>query len=303
MNAAAESSTLLDPDVLSKIGDLDLLSLRVVDGFLSGKHRSTHKGGCFEFAEHRPYTPGDETRLIDWRVFAKSDRYYVKQFDEETNLQALMVIDASGSMQFGMKDVSKLDYARTACACLSRLLLRQRDAVGLALFDSQLRQFIPPRSNASHLQPILQALVRVSGGGDASMANDLHDVAKRLKRRGLIIIFSDFFGDLDRLSTALHRLRLRGHDVLVFHTMAPEERTFPFSRWSRFECLEVGGFHVDLDPTAVRKRYLERLDNFLRELQRVCAKTVCDYVPLSTDADLGDVLAHYLSRRTARFKR
>ena len=215
---------LMCPAALASIGPLELLSERVVDGFLSGAHRSTHKGGCFEFAEHRAYAPGDETRLIDWRVFARSDRYYIKQFEEETNLQVLMVLDGSGSMQFAASTISKYDYARLACACLSRLMLRQRDAVGLISTANDGRTYVPPRSTAWHLRAIAEMLVRARPGGDASLAGVLHTVGKRLKRRGLIIVFSDCFDDSERLVKALRLLRLRGHDVLVFHVLRPRNR-------------------------------------------------------------------------------
>ena len=302
MPQSAEHPELLDPKALARIGRLELLSMRVVDGFLSGKHRSTHKGGCFEFAEHRAYAAGDEIRLIDWHVYAKSDRYYIKLFEEETNLQALMVVDTSGSMQFGASTVSKADYAKMACACLSRLMLRQRDAVGLALFDQQVRHYIPPRAHAGHLRSILDALRRGVPGGKTSLANTLHEVARRMKRRGLIVVISDCFGELEPLTKSLHHLRLRGHEVLLFHTMAPEETTFSFHKWSRFECLESSGLRVDLDPPTVRKKYLERLNAFLENLKGDCARIGCDYQPLSTAEPLGDVLAHYLTRRAARMK-
>jgi uncharacterized protein (DUF58 family) len=289
---------LMCPAALASIGPLELLSRRVVDGFLSGAHRSTHKGGCFEFAEHRAYAAGDETRLIDWRVFARSDRYYVKQFEEETNLQALMVVDGSGSMQFAASTVSKYDYARLACACLSRLMLRQRDAVGLISTANDGQSFVPPRSNPHHLRAIADALVRARPGGAASLASVLHRAGKRLKRRGLVVIFSDCFDDVARLTQSLRLLRLRGHDVLLFHVLAPEELTFSFDRWSRFECLEKAGLHIDLDPSSVRSRYLERLKKFLDELKRECLRVRCDLVPLSTEQHLGDALAHYLRRRT-----
>lgn len=294
---------LLDSEALAKIGNLELLSMNVVDGVLSGKHRSTHKGGCFEFAEHRAYTAGDEIRLIDWRVYGKSDRYYIKQFEEETNLQAVMVVDASGSMQFGQATVSKLNYAKMACACLSRLMLRQRDSVGLALIDQAMRQYIPPRSHANHLQSMLDALRRTEAGGMTSLAGNLHEIARRIKRRGLIVIFSDCFGELEPLKKAIHHLRLRGHEVLIFQVLAPEELTFPFDRFSQFECFEQEGVRLDLDPPTIRKRYLERMRVFLSDLQQSCTQLGCDYVTMSTESHLGETLAYYLSRRAARAKK
>ncbi|QDT50733.1 VWA domain containing CoxE-like protein [Symmachiella dynata] len=303
MSTAPNGIELLDSEALGKVGNLELLSTNVVDGVLSGLHRSTLKGGCFEFAEHRAYSAGDEIRLIDWRVYAKSDRYYIKQFEEETNLQAVMVVDASGSMQYGHSTVSKLDYARMACACLSRLMLRQRDAVGIALIDQKMRQYIPPRAHAHHLQAILDALRRNEAGGMTSLAGNLQEVARRIKRRGLIVIFSDCFGELEPLKKAIHHLRLRGHEVLIFHVLAPEERTFPFDRFSQFECFEEDGLRIDLDPPSVRKAYLERMRVYLEDLQESCARLACDYVPLSTADNLGDTLAYYLNRRAARIKK
>ncbi len=303
MSTAPSRIELLDPEALGKAGHLEMLSMNVVDGVLSGLHRSTLKGGCFEFAEHRAYSAGDEIRLIDWRVYAKSDRYYIKQFEEETNLQAVMVVDASGSMKYGQSTVSKLDYARVACACLSRLMLRQRDAVGLALIDQKMRQYIPPRAQAHHLQAILDALRRTEAGGMTSLAGNLQEIARRVKRRGMIIIFSDCFGELEPLKKAIHQLRLRGHEVLIFHVLAPEERTFPFDRFSQFECFEEDGLRIDLDPPSIRRRYLERMQAYLDDLQKSCLQLSCEYVPLTTDADLGDTLAYYLSRRAARAKK
>jgi len=288
---------LMRPEALASIGNLELLSRRVVDGFLSGQHRSTHKGGCFEFAEHRAYAAGDEIRLIDWRVFARSDRYYVKLFEEETNLQSLMVVDASGSMEFGQSTISKYDYARLACACLARLMLRQRDAVGLVSTTAGGRLYVPPRSNAHHLRAIADGLVRARPGGSMSLASVLYNVGKRLKRRGLIIAFSDCLDDVPRLAKSLRLLRLCGHEVLVFQILAPEELTFTFDRWSRFESLEAPGLHVDLDPPAIRKQYLERLQTFLDDVKRECLKARCDLVPMSTEQDLGTTLAYYLKRR------
>jgi uncharacterized protein (DUF58 family) len=288
---------LLVPEALSSIGHLELLSRRVVDGFLSGKHRSTHKGGCLEFAEHRPYAAGDEARLIDWRVFGRSDRYYVKLFEEETNLQSLLLVDASGSMQFGQSTLPKYDYARIACACLARLMLRQRDAVGVASTTIGQWAYIPPRSSAHHLQAICDGLIRARAGGSTSLPSALHLVGKRLKRRSLIAVFSDCLDDLEGTARALRLLRLRGHEVVVFQILAPEELHFPFSRWSRFESLESAGQHLDLDPGTVRARYLARLQVFLDDLKRHCLENRCDYVPLSTDQNLGTLLAHYLTRR------
>ena len=303
MNRTADKSLqLLDPKVLGQVGHLDILSRTVVDGLLSGKHKSIQKGGTFEFAEHRAYSAGDELRLIDWRIYAKRDRYYVKLFDDEINLQATMVVDASGSMEFGMSTVSKLDYAKCACACLSRLMLRQRDAVGLRCFAGRKDHFIPPRSRASHLKSILNVLERVKPSGDMNLSDTLLSLGPRLKRRGMVIVFSDCFGDLDQLVKSLRLLRLRGHEVILFHVLAPEELAFSFTNASRFVCLETAGLRLDLEPTAVRQRYLSRLNEFLQRLMRECARIRCEYFRLATDQSLADALSYYLRLRAASLK-
>jgi len=293
---------LLDTEAVNKLGPLELIATRIVEGFVSGKHRSPYKGCSIEFAEHRSYSPGDEVRLIDWRVYARRDRYYVKQFEEETNLQTLLVVDASGSMTFGMGTVPKLRYAQMAAACLARMMLHQGDGVGLAVLESAMSAYIPPRAKASHLQAICQTLDGVRGGGDASLAGHLHDLATRMKRRGMFMIFSDCFDDTEATLNALHHLHARGHEALLFHIMAPEELSFDFRRFSQFEDLEAAAYRLELDPAAIRKGYLERVRAFLDRLRQGCGEVRCDYVPITTDQPLGDTLAYYLARRAARMK-
>lgn len=297
--ASAEWRKLLDPAVLAQVGHLDVLSRTVVDGLLAGRHRSIQRGGTFEFAEHRAYSAGDELRLIDWRIYAKRDRYYIKQFDEEINLQATMVVDASGSMEFGMSTPGKLAYSKCACACLSRLMLRQRDAVGLRCFSANKDFFIPPRSRASHLQSILQTLHGIEPSGDKPLSTVLSTLGQRLKRRGMVVVFSDCFGEQDSLIQALRLLRLRGHEVVLFHVLAPEELSFSFSNASRFVCLETAGLKLDLEPAAVRQKYLARMNEFLSRLMFECARIRCEYFRLTTDQPLGNALSYYLRLRAA----
>ena len=302
MTQFAEHADLLDPAAMGKIAPLEMVATSVVEGLLSGRHRSASKGGCIEFAEHRPYSPGDEIRLLDWRVLARSDRYYVKQFEEETNLRAVLVVDASGSMGFGGGTMTKLRYAQVLSACLARLMLRQQDAVGLAIVDANLRRYVPPRSNPSHFGVLLDELGRLRAGGETSLADVLQELAKRIKRRGLIVICSDCFDDVEPLVTALHCLRARGHDMLLFHIMAPEELSFSFTKWSLFECLEVPGQRINLDPASIRKRYLQGVQGFLTELKAGCGRSRCDYAPATTDWAVGEMLGHYLGRRMSRAK-
>jgi len=295
--------SLLDPNVLSKVGQLELLSREVVDGLMSGVHRSTHKGGSSEFSDHRPYAPGDEVRLVDWRMFARRDRYYIKQFEDETNLQAWMVVDCSGSMGFGMSTATKFDFARVACACIGRLLLKQRDAVGLAMQVEQQKFFVPAKPQANHFHALVETLRAAQTSGSQGILGSLDQVAQRAKRRGLVLVFSDCFGPTEPLLQSLKRLRTRGHDVLVFQVLAPEEVTFQFRRPSSFLDLEGHAASLKVDPGAIRKRYLEKFDNFQKNIGDRLLNIGCDRQTLMTNADLGDTLALFLRRRMASSKR
>jgi uncharacterized protein (DUF58 family) len=303
----AVDGEVFDPRDLAQVERLELLASRVVDGLLAGRHRSELKGGSAEFTEHRGYVPGDEIRLIDWKVYGKSDRYYIKQYIEQTCLQVIVVLDGSGSMAFGLKGPSKFHYARAIAACLARLVLRQSDSAGLAVLGSPesrpiLRHYVPPRANPDHFLAILESLREARPNGETSLASNLTELARRIKRRGLLVLLSDCFDDLASLRQALQFLRGRGHEIILFHTMAAEELTFEFGGWSRFECLEVNGRHVDLDPAVIRSDYLENVRTFLADLKYLCGATGCDYQPLPTDKPLGVALAHYLKRRMARLK-
>ncbi|MHA3774449.1 DUF58 domain-containing protein [Verrucomicrobiota bacterium sgz303538] len=300
--ANAGISDFLSVEDLTRVQGLELLASRVVDGLLSGKHRSKLKGGSAEFTEHRGYVPGDEPRLIDWKLYGKNDRYFIKQYIEQTCLQVIVVLDGSGSMDFGLNGVTKFQYARALATCLTRLVLRQTDSAGLAVLGKGLRDYIPPRANPDHFQAILQSITRAQPQGETSLAANLTELARRIKRRGLLILLSDCFDDLDSLRQALQYLRARGHEIILLHTMAPEELSFEFGGWSRFECLEVDGTYLNLDPGLVRSEYLENVRTFLSDLKRICQETGCDYQPLPTDKPLGESLAWYLKRRSARLK-
>jgi uncharacterized protein (DUF58 family) len=299
---SSNTPDVFDAKDLARIENLELLASRVVDGLLSGKHRSELKGGSAEFTEHRGYVPGDEIRLIDWKVFGKSDRYFIKQYIEQTCLQVIVVLDGSGSMAFGLGTRPKFHYARAVAACLTRLVLRQSDAAGLAVLGTTLRNYIPPRANPNHFQAMLELLRTAGPTGETSLADNLTGLARRIKRRGLIVLLSDCFDDVESLRKAFQFLRARGHEIILLHTMAPEELTFDFGGWSRFECLEVDGRHLNLDPALIRNDYLENVRAFLTDLKRVCGETGTDYHPLPTDKPMGEALAYYLQRRSARLK-
>lgn len=298
--AASVRSDLVDPKVMERIGNLELLSRTVVDGLLAGKHPSTTKGGCCEFAQHRQYAPGDEIRQIDWQVYARNDRYFIKQFEEETNLHGIVAIDTSGSMKFGLSTVSKLEYAQRAAACLARLLLHQRDAVGAVVLNDKRPLFVPPKQNAAHLQAILSCLQAAEPGDAGSLGAQIRSFIPRLRRRGLFVLFSDCFGDLDDLSRALRALRGRGHDIIVMNVLAPEEIHFRFRRWSSFQSLELSGHRVNLDPASIRDEYLKELNKHLNRLEEIVTGLGGDYLRMTTNHDLAELLGWFLRSRMAR---
>jgi len=302
-----EYTRLLDPDALAKVHRLELIARGVVEGFVAGRHRSPYKGFSVEFAEHRQYVPGDDTRDLDWRVYGKSDRYYIKQYVEETNLRATILLDASGSMKYtgtrasrsGGKRLGKFEYAQYLAACLAHLMIHQQDAVGLVTFDTEVRRYIPARSRPNHLRVLLEEIASVKPGGETSLGPIFHNIAEQVHRRGLIVIVSDLLDDTESLLNALHHFRFRKHEVLLLHVLAEEELTFPFERFNEFRDLELPSRFVQIDPRAVRAAYLDRVRRFIRRLEMACGQMNIDYVPLSTKWDFDVALAGYLARRQA----
>jgi uncharacterized protein (DUF58 family) len=305
-----EYMRLLDPDALAKIGRLELLARGVVEGFVAGRHRSPYRGFSVEFAEHREYVAGDNIRDLDWRVYAKSDRYYIKRYIEETNLRAVILLDASGSMKYvgdhaASRDgrrLSKFEYGQYLAASLAHLMINQQDAVGLVTFDTEVRRYIPSRSRSSHLRVILQELHDTEAGEETGLAPIFHDIAERAHRRGLIVVISDLFDDPAEILKALHHFRYRKHEVIVLHVMAEEEIAFPFDRWSLFRDLEVVDQKVQLDPRSIRAAYLDEVRRFITAIESGCGKMNIDYVPLSTARDFDVALASYLARRRSLAK-
>jgi uncharacterized protein (DUF58 family) len=295
---ARTPAAVFDPQILSKLGNLELIAKTVVDGFLSGKHRSTHKGGCTDFAEFRPYAQGDDIRLLDWRHYARSDRYYVKRYDDETNLQALIVVDASGSMAFGLSTVTKWRYAQMAAAGLAHLLLRQRDSVGAALVASSALEFLKPQPRSSHLARLLNLIGSAKPSGSSNLPTVLREMTGRLKRRGMVILISDCFGNVGELKESLQQYVYHGHDVLVCQILAPEELTFPFRRDAIFQDLELN-HRLQINPNALRKAYLTEFRTFMDQLQSAMTDIGVDLMTFSTGDDLGEVLAYHLRRRAA----
>ncbi len=288
-----------DPTELARYGGLTLVARQVVEGFLAGIHRSPFKGFSVEFAEHRAYTPGDEIRRIDWRAYGKTDKYYVKEFEDETNLTAYLVVDASGSMRYrGKQTRSKFEYAQHVAASLAYLLLAQLDAVGLVIHDRRVRHHVPAKASAKHLLGILRALEQTTPGGETDLAPIWDSLAGRfLARRGLVILLSDGFDDAERLGRAVRHLRHRGHEVLLFHILAPEEIEFPFTRPTRFRDLEKFDRHVPAEARTLRESYLNNFESWRQELRRKLEDVRAEYIMLRTDEPVDRALGAYLARR------
>jgi uncharacterized protein (DUF58 family) len=303
--AKPEYMRLLDDEALDRLHRLELLARGVVEGFVAGRHRSPYKGFSVEFAEHRQYAPGDDIRDLDWRAYGKSDRYYVKQYVEETNLRATILLDASGSMGYrgnlaaraDGRMLSKFEYARFLAASLAHLMIHQQDAVGLLTFDTQIRGHIPPRSRPGHLRVLLGELVAADCGGETAIAPILHDIAQRSHRRGLMVVISDLLDDPGEILRALHHFRHRRHEVMVLHVLAEEELTFPFEQFTEFRDLEHPAGRQHVDPYAIRAEYLDQFRRHVARLEQGCGQMNVDYLQLSTRSDFDAALSAYLAER------
>ncbi|MEA3212523.1 MAG: hypothetical protein QOE70_5580 [Chthoniobacter sp.] len=296
----AHVSDFLTPTDLQKISSLQIVARQVVEGFCSGMHRSPHKGFSVEFKQHRQYVAGDEIRHIDWRVYGRSDRYYIREYEEETNLRATILLDLSGSMNYGRGGVTKYQYATRLAASLAYLMIGQQDSVGMVTFDTKIRKYIPPRSRVSHLRVLIDELQRGEPGGETELGDVFHDLVPKLHRRGLLIILSDCFGDVPSLLKALAHFRHAHHEILIFQIWDRDELEFPFHQWTQFECLERTGVKHLLDPVLLREAYLANLEKFRTELVKGCRRHKIDLVPFTTDQPYADALAEYVSRRRAR---
>ncbi len=294
----ATLSDILQAEDITSLQTLQLFARTVVEGFTTGHHASPHKGFSVEFRQHRPYVQGDEIRRLDWKVFGRSDRFYIREYDEETNLRATIVLDASGSMNYrGGKGILKFDYARKLAASLAYLLMSQQDAVGLITFDSKVREVIPCRTKITHLHLLLEAMVKTTPGKDTSLAPVIESLAQRLKRRGLVILISDFFDDPTTLLQSIGVLRKKGHEVIALQLWDRDEIDFPFGNWARFENLENDDDFLLLDPATVRQRYLEVQKIFAEQLKDGFRKHQVDYLSLPTDESHSAALRSYLALR------
>jgi uncharacterized protein (DUF58 family) len=286
----------LKPDVVSKLSGMEIKARLVVEGFIAGLHRSPYHGFSVEFAEHRQYMPGDPLRNIDWKVYAKTDRYFVKEFEEETNLKAYILLDTSGSMGYSSNGIPKLEYSSYLGASLSYLMLKQRDSVGLVVFDSNIRKYIPPKSTMTHLHNLLKEMDKLQASETTNVSSALHQMAERIKRRGLIIVISDLFDDPDRIITGLKHFRHKKHEVIVFHILDPKERDLSFTQETIFKDLETGE-EIQASPWHIRKDYIQKLEGLVKRYTLECRQSLIDYVLLDTSVPFDFALFSYLSKR------
>jgi len=297
--AAQGNGTALDPAILDTLSGLAFVARTVVEGYMAGHHRSPQRGSSVEFAQHRQYVPGDDLRHVDWQIFARTERLVVKEFVEETNFSCHLLVDASESMSFGSGRWSKFDYARWCAAALGYLIIRQRDAAGLVLFDERVRDTLQPTNGAHQEAEIVRVLENAQPAGATRVGDVLDWIAGRLTRRGIVVIFSDFFDDVDHLVQGMRRLTHRGHEPILFQVLDHQELEFDYERLRRLDGLEGTG-KIKIDPKAIRTAYREEIRRHQAYLAREARLLGCDFVPLDTSAPLDVALSTYLARRSAR---
>jgi uncharacterized protein (DUF58 family) len=297
MAAETRRQGYFDPLVLAKISTMTLRARHVVEGLLSGLHQSPYRGYSVEFAEHREYVPGDEIRRIDWKAYGRFDRYFVKEYEEETNLRAYVLLDASASMDYGSEGIRKFDYGCYLAVSLAYLMLRQGDDVGLLTFGEQVQRYIPPRSGLKHMQALTSLLEATQPHGETHLDQVLRDVASKIKKRGMIILISDLFDTPDLVVRALQYFRHRRNEVIVFHLLDNNELTFPFERLTVFEDLEDAQHRILADPRAIREAYMQQVQRFIEEYRSACRRERIDYNLFPTTTPLDVALTRYLARR------
>ncbi len=292
-----ETLHLLDPKTLSRADSLGMNARFIVEGYMVGEHRSPYHGFAVEFAQHREYTPGDDVRHLDWKVLGKTDRHYIKQYEQETNYIAHLLIDSSESMRYGSGDVTKWHYAKMMAACLSYLILKQRDATALGIFHESLQTYLPRSDNRSQLLNIMSSLAAASPSGRTRLGSVLDDLARQLQHKGIVIVISDFFDEHDNaLLRGLQHLRFEGHEIIAFHVLDPYEIEFPLTGLVEFEGME-GLPNLKTRPAEIRESYLEEFDRHTRWLKDTLAKHQCHYVQVNTARPFDEVLAGYLAFR------
>jgi len=289
---------IADPGSLALVARMELVARTAVEGLLSGRHPSPYFGSSVEYADHRPYTPSDELRMLDWKLLAKTDKHYVKLYEEETNTRITVILDTSRSMDFGSEGhPTKLDYGRCLAAALCHLAIKQNDAAGLGTFDSGIRAWVPPRSAGRHFRHILAELARAAPGSDTAVGDSLRQLAGRLPKRGIVILISDLLDTPASVATGLSLLASLRHDLIVFHLVDPAERSFPWDKVTRFRDMEGEG-RIVTNPRQVRAAYLERFDAFLATIRAACLERSVSYELATTDQPYAAMLSRYLGRRS-----
>jgi uncharacterized protein (DUF58 family) len=301
-DSAKSATAFIDPSALMRIKNLELRARVVVEGFLSGLHRSPYHGFSVEFTEYRQYSPGDDPRYLDWKLFARSDRYYLKRFEDETNLRSWLLVDLSRSMGYGSLAYDKAAYAKTAAATIAYFLNLQRDAVGLITFDAAIKDYLPPRYRPGHMHRLMLSLEQTPTGTATDLAPPLEQVAKTAQKRGLVVLLSDLLAPLEALETRLGYLRSRGHEVVVMRVLDPAEVDFPFQEAALFHDVESGR-ELYVDPTVARDRYQQRFAAHAEGLAQACSKLGIDLMDLPTDRPLELALFDFLSTRLRRGRR
>ncbi len=296
MSEAQRNPSYLDPLVVSRLSNMGIKARLVVEGFVAGLHKSPHRGFSVEFAEHRQYMPGDPLRHVDWKVYAKSDKFYIKEYEEETNLRSYILLDRSASMGYGSESITKFDYSASLAAALSFLMLKQRDSVGLMLFDDRLQHYLAPRSAPTQLHQILTELENASPASGTDVGSSLQSLAERIKRRGLIILISDLLDDPEGVLMALRYFRHKKHEVVVFHVLDPKEVRFDFDREARFEDLESDD-HVVAQPWRIQREYAKEVKEWRNYYRRICRENKIDYNFVETTTPYDVALFSYLEKR------
>lgn len=294
----SKAKSFLDPSIISKISSLDLRARLVVEGFMVGLHKSPYHGFSVEFSQHRPYMQGDNLSRVDWRVFGKTEKYFIKQYEEETNLRSYIILDSSRSMEYASdKNVRKIDYAATLVAALSYLMVKQQDAVSLTIYSDKIEKYLPPKSSNSYLQQILNELASLKTSSKTNSADSLNSVAEKIKRRGLVIIISDFFDDVDKTLKAIKHFAHLKNEVIIFQILDPMERSFGFGKDAIFKDLETEE-EMTTQPFQIQKAYQQAMNEFTNKIKRECLNSNFDYNLLDTSTPFDKALFSYIQKRS-----
>ena len=296
----SERANFLDPTVLAGLDNLELRARIAVEGFVSGLHKSPHRGFSVEFNDYRNYYPGDDMRHVYWKLYARSEKFYIKQYEDETNVRCMIVLDCSASMAYASGSLTKLDYGITLASALAYFIMQQRDAVGLITFDEALKDYIPPKCRQPHLMRILRSLAQTSAAKKTNAIRPLTDLAASLRKKSMVILITDMLDDEDRVITTLQNLRAMGNDVIVFHLMDDAELNFPFNEASEFVDMENNESYIT-SPAAIRSAYLENLNEYLSFCKKQCQISGVDYCLMNTSKPLDEALSAYMTKRAKSF--